>query len=132
MTSVSSPAASAKVGDEAPPLVCAPCYICLEDGPDEAGQPLIRACSCRGESSAGYHLSCIISYAEAKTKEAVEKYETGDDDWGLVSEHWLECANCKQEYEDSLGIKLAKEMVAYVLFPIPIHTTYITRCGKIC
>ena len=96
------------------PLICAPCYICLEDGPDEADQPLIRACSCRGESSAGYHLSCIISYAKAKTKEAVEKYEAGDDDWALFSEHWLECANCKQEYEDSLGIKLAKEMVAYV------------------
>ena len=114
MTSVSSPAASAMVGDESTPLICAPCYICLEDGPDEAGQPLIRACSCRGETSAGYHLSCIISYAKAKTKEAVEKYEAGDDDWDLFGDHWLECANCKQEYEDSLGIKLAKEMVAYV------------------
>ena len=115
MTSVSSPAAtSAKVGDEAPALICAPCYICLEDGPDEKGQPLIRACSCRGETSAGYHLSCIISYAKAKTKEAVETYEAGDGDWDFFGHHWMKCVNCKREYEESLCVELAKGMVDYV------------------
>ena len=115
MASASSLAANAKVsGDEPPPLICAPCYICLEDGPDEKGQPLIRACSCRGESSAGYHLSCVINYAKAKTKEAVEKYEADDDDWGYFDDHWLECVNCKQGYEESLCVELANEMVAYV------------------
>ena len=115
MASASSLAANAKVsGDEPPPLICAPCYICLEDGPDEKGQPLIRACSCRGESSAGYHLSCIVNYAKAKTKEAVEDYEAGGEDWDYVDEHWLKCVNCKQEYEDFLCVELAKEMVAYV------------------
>lgn len=50
--------------DEAQPrLVCAPCWICLEEGPDEAGEPLVRDCACRGETSAGYHLSCIIKYS---------------------------------------------------------------------
>ena len=115
MTSVSPPAASSgKVGDEAPPLICAPCYICLEDGPDEEGKPLIRECSCRGESSAGYHLSCVINYAKAKTRAAVEEYEAGGDDWDFFGHHWMKCVNCKQEYEESLCAELAKGMVDYV------------------
>ena len=28
-----------------PELVCAPCWICLEDGPDENGEPLVRDCA---------------------------------------------------------------------------------------
>ena len=63
----SEPEEQAVVADaDKPPLVCAPCWICLEDGPDEKGEPLIRDCACRGETSAGYHLSCIIKFASAK------------------------------------------------------------------
>ena len=95
-------------------LVCAPCYICLEDGPDEEGKPLIRNCSCRGESSAGYHLSCIVKYAKAKTRAAVEEYEAGGDGGDCFQDHWIACANCRQGYEDSLCMELAKKMVTYV------------------
>ena len=38
------------------------CWICLEEGADEKGQPLRRDCSCRGDS--GYmHVSCVARYA---------------------------------------------------------------------
>ena len=116
MTSAVAPpvASSAKVGDEASPLICAPCYVCLEGGPDEKGQPLIRSCSCRGESSAGYHLSCIINYAKVKTKQAVQDYEAGGDYYDSHEDNWAECANCKLPYKEPLCIELAKEMVAHV------------------
>ena len=124
MTSVSSSASSAKVGDVPQSLVCAPCYICLENGPDEDGRPLIRKCSCRGESSAGYHVSCIVNYAKAKTKEAVQDYEADGDDWYGFYDHWTKCANCKQEYEESLCLELAKEMVAHIGTLVPIPETH--------
>src|SRR6056300_1521744 len=28
----------------------AACWVCLDDGPDEDGNPLVRYCSCRGNS----------------------------------------------------------------------------------
>ena len=43
----------------------ASCYICLDEGPDEAGKPLVRDCSCRGDTAGFAHLSCIIEYAVA-------------------------------------------------------------------
>ncbi len=48
------------------------CYICLDEGPDEAGKPLVRDCSCRGDTAGFAHLSCIIEYAEQKSKQAAD------------------------------------------------------------
>ena len=46
------------------------CWICLEEGPNDAGEPLLNdCCACRGSS--GYvHSTCLIDYAKAKTREA--------------------------------------------------------------
>ena len=45
----------------------AACYFCLEE--EEEGMPLVRDCSCRGNS--GYaHFSCLAKYAEQKSKRA--------------------------------------------------------------
>ena len=84
-----------------PPLVCAPCWICLEEGPDEAGEPLVRDCACRGETSAGYHLSCIINYAVVLTKEMERRREKRillEDELEKVSRRWTLCPNCQKGY----------------------------------
>jgi hypothetical protein len=59
----------------------ASCYICLDEGPDEAGKPLVRDCSCRGDTAGFAHLSCIIEYADQKSKQAA------DADLGALKRH---------------------------------------------
>ena len=49
------------------------CFICLGDGDDDEGGPLVRDCSCRGDNAGFAHLSCIIQYAEQKSKQAKER-----------------------------------------------------------
>ena len=44
------------------------CWLCLEDGRDESGQPLRRDCSCRG-GSGWAHLPCIVEYAKQKNEQ---------------------------------------------------------------
>ena len=80
-------------------LVCAPCWICLEDGPDDDGEPLVRNCACRGETSAGYHVSCIIDYARVKTNEAIDLREKEHKVVEATDEPWKLCPNCKQPYD---------------------------------
>ena len=50
------------VNDDAPV-----CYICLDNGPDESGQPIRRDCSCRGTDSGFAHLSCLAKFAEQES-----------------------------------------------------------------
>ena len=43
------------------------CWICLDDKPEENGEPLVRTCACRG--GGGYcHFNCIYKYAEQKNE----------------------------------------------------------------
>jgi hypothetical protein len=58
------------------------CFICLGDGDDDEGGPLVRDCSCRGDNAGFAHLSCIIQYAEQKSKQAKET------DLGEFKEPW--------------------------------------------
>jgi E3 ubiquitin-protein ligase DOA10 len=44
----------------------AQCYICL--GEDDENE-LVWDCSCRGDSAGFAHQSCIVQYAEQKSKE---------------------------------------------------------------
>ena len=78
-------------------LICAPCWICLEEGPDEAGEPLVRNCSCRGETSAGYHISCLINYAKSKTQRLIER-SIELNDFNSMKSTWLLCPNCSGPY----------------------------------
>ena len=47
-SSISSADHQLLFGEDAPS-----CYICMDEGPDEFGKPLVRDCSCRG-SDMGY------------------------------------------------------------------------------
>ena len=69
----------------------ATCYICLGEGPDEKGNPLVRDCSCRG--SAGWaHLQCLFDYAEQQSVGGRKR------DSGKLIKAWTACPNCHQRY----------------------------------
>ena len=73
----------------------AECYLCLGEGPDDEGKPLVRDCACR--NSAGFaHLSCLIKYAEQKSKDAAEMD-----------------TNCKQQYHNILYLDLTSAFVSF-------------------
>ena len=69
------------------------CWICLEEGPDDTGAPLVRDCSCRG--SAGFaHLSCLVKYAETQSRNAFERaFESGAIDYVAMVEGFKKCPN---------------------------------------
>ena len=94
-------------------LVCAPCWICLEDGPDDNGAPLVRDCSCRGETSAGYHLSCIIDYAKVKTNKAIDLLDRKHKTVKNFHEPWKRCPNCQQPYMGIVSLHLAEALMEH-------------------
>jgi hypothetical protein len=83
------------------------CYICLDEGPDEAGKPLVRDCSCRGDTVGFAHLSCIIEFAEQKSKQA------DDSDMAGFSMPWEECNNCHQLFLNQVGLYLSSAFVSF-------------------
>jgi hypothetical protein len=85
----------------------AACYFCFGEEEDEEGKPLVRDCSCRGDSAGFAHLSCLTMYAEQKCKAA------GDRDIAAFAEPWKICNNCKQPFQGQLSIDLSS---AFVLF----------------
>ncbi len=87
------------------------CWLCLEEGPDESGKPLVRDCSCRGTSSFA-HLSCIVGWAENEGKRMKENEErlVGAN----VMRAFIDCPNCKQSYQNDLMRNLASAAVDFV------------------
>ena len=83
------------------------CYICLDEGPDEAGKPLVRDCSCRGDTAGFAHLSCIIEYAEQKSKQAA------DSDLWAFSTPWYDCNNCHQPFQNQVALDLSSDFVSF-------------------
>ena len=63
--------------------------------------PLVRDCSCRGDSAGFAHLSCLEKYTEQKCKHAV------DGNTVAFSEPWHKCNNCRQPFQGQLAIDLA-------------------------
>mmetsp|Transcript_30890 Transcript_30890/g.65289 ORF Transcript_30890/g.65289 Transcript_30890/m.65289 type:complete len:484 (-) Transcript_30890:143-1594(-) len=106
-----------------PPPPCAAdnegvsCWICLEEGPDELGEPLVRDCSCRGESGHA-HLSCIIQYAEQKSRCVHDSVNGFLDDFNGP---WGKCPNCKQRYRNKIAIDLATAFLAFTQSNYPEH-----------
>ena len=87
----------------------ATCYFCLEEGGDAVGEePLVRDCSCRGESAGYAHKSCIIQFATMKSKQDKDDFERA----------WHTCPNCNQQYQNQLRLDIAS---AYLEFA---ETTY--------
>jgi len=90
----------------------AACYFCLGEEEDEEGKPLVRDCSCRGDSAGFAHLSCLTKYAEQKCKQA--------SDGAVIDfrEPWQTCNNCKQQFQGQLSLDMASAFVSFA------ETTY--------
>ena len=82
------------------------CWLCLEEGPDASGMPLVRDCSCRG-SSGFAHISCIIRYAESDGRQTYQNC-------GNIGTAFQQCPNCKQEYYNELRYNLESARVSFV------------------
>lgn len=86
------------------------CWVCLEEGPDNAGKPLVRDCSCRGQSGFA-HLSCIIQNGESEGKRTVESGE--DYTAACFAKAFEFCPNCKQQYQNDVIYELTKAAVNF-------------------
>jgi len=85
----------------------ASCWICLEEGPDENGQPLARDCSCRGNSGFA-HLTCTVNCTEHLCCSVARN------DSGKFINAWTNCPNCHQRYENELAIDLVVKAKLFV------------------
>jgi hypothetical protein len=85
----------------------AACYFCLGEEADDEGMPLVRDCSCRGDSAGFVHLPCLVKYAEQKCKGA------GDGEIAQFREPWHKCNNCKQPFQNQLSMDLASAFVSF-------------------
>ena len=74
----------------------ASCWICLEEGPDENGHPLMRNCACRGEASGFAHASCVAKYLAVEEKR--KQVRNAED----------VCKNCNQPYQGDMALAVAK------------------------
>jgi hypothetical protein len=95
----------------------AACYFCLGEEGDDEGKPLVRDCSCRGNSGFA-HLHCLVEFADQKCKHAA------DGDLPSFREPWYKCTNCKQLFQNQLAIDLS---CAFVTFS---EATYVHPDGN--
>jgi len=94
------------------------CYLCLDGGVDNGGQPLRRDCACRGSDSGFVHLSCLADYAETKSKQAHGMNLDMDE----FTDPWANCPSCHQEYQNELAIDIANKFVSFVRRQYPDDT----------
>jgi hypothetical protein len=85
----------------------AACYFCLGEEADDEGKPLVRDCSCRGDSSGFAHFSCLTKYAEQKSR------STKDGEVIPFDEPWEICNYCKQPFQNQLAVDLASAFVTF-------------------
>jgi hypothetical protein len=78
----------------------ASCYICLDEGPDEAGKKLARDSSCRGDTAGFAHLSLVIEYVEQRSKQA------DDSDLAAFVAPWAKFSNCDQPFQNQMSLDL--------------------------
>lgn len=97
------------------------CWICLEEGPDQLGKPIVRDCSCRGD--AGFaHLSCLKEYAkrasiELNTDRLIDSEELRNSAASEVKKFtvaWQKCPFCHQRYEHELAIELVNSLLLFI------------------
>lgn len=114
------------------------CWICLENGVDESGQPLVRDCSCRGNSGFA-HVSCITKYAEKITREIIlsnyaekmtREVKESRNSCKFIRA-WTGCPNCHQDYEHEVADSLVERCTAFVEGTYPgdlwfrVHAIYL-------
>ena len=93
------------------------CWICIdEEGPD--GEPLLRDCSCRGDSGFA-HAACVAQYALRKSEAAFAGFD-GTIAEGMVDptvilddyrKLWTRCPNCNQFYDGRMGFEIGEAFV---------------------
>jgi hypothetical protein len=97
----------------------------LDDAPDEESGPLMRDCSCRGNSAGFAHISCITKYAESKLKQVEEKgwkearrtrveYVNNFGEVLDSVDFWKVCPSCKQPYQHELAIGVANSALSFI------------------
>jgi hypothetical protein len=86
--------------------------MCLEEGPDDSGAPLVRDCSRRGHSGFA-HLQCLVQYAKSKTKDFAERGELTLSTM-FVEKLFERCPNCKQEFQGDLYYDMTKAQLSFV------------------
>eukprot|EP00984_Skeletonema_dohrnii_P032080 scaffold25496_cov80-Skeletonema_dohrnii-CCMP3373.AAC.3 len=87
------------------------CWLCLGEGSDASGNPLIRNCSCRGTFEYA-HISCIVHYAEEKGHQG---YGSSNFNSSNVCRYFKFCPNCNEEYQhNDVQCDLSKAMVSFV------------------
>jgi hypothetical protein len=102
------------------------CYLCLDGGVDESGQPLRRDCACRGTDAGFVHLACLAEYAETKSKQA--------HDMNQFIKPWQVCPGCHQKYQNELAIDIANKFVSFVRRQYPgdtqmqVEALYVKLC----
>jgi hypothetical protein len=69
---------------------------------DDAGNPTVRDCSCRGSDAGFAHISCIVEYATRKSLENRNYISIQD-----FQAPWFECPNCNQSYHGPLRDELS-------------------------
>eukprot|EP00985_Skeletonema_marinoi_P027708 scaffold23173_cov168-Skeletonema_marinoi.AAC.1 len=90
----------------------ASCWLCLEEGPDDSGAPLVRDCSCRGHSGFA-HLACLVQYAESKSMDLTER---GAHMVSHIFEEkfFQQCPNCKQSFQGDISYDMTKAQLAFI------------------
>ena len=112
MSSESSLLSSSYSSTSAPP-VGASCWLCLEEGPDDSGAPLVRDCSCRGHSGFA-HLPCLVQYAESKSRDFVKRGACILPDMLFDEKFFEKCPNCKQEFQGDLYYDMTKAQLTFI------------------
>jgi len=90
------------------------CYLCLDGGLDEDGQPLRRDCACRGTDAGFVHLACCTKYAATKSVQASEMNE--------FVKPWETCPGCHQYYQNEFAVDIATKFVSFVRGQYPRDT----------
>jgi hypothetical protein len=90
------------------------CYFCLEDGKDDDEKPVVRNCSCRGDSAGFAHLSCLIKNATHKSLQITSRATASTKfDATAFTEPWETCINCKQSFKGQLALDLGTALVSF-------------------
>ena len=89
----------------------AACWICLEEGPDDSGQGIVRECSCRGDTAGFAHLSCLVQFARSKSLAMCEEADKAGRRFESGQEPFEFCPNCKQNFLGDLAVEMAKRFV---------------------
>ena len=121
LISVLKDATMKPVGEDSPylPVVDLPpegacCWICLGEGDDEHGMPLMRDCACRGDAGFSHPL-CIAKYCRQKC----DRIDAGSRNVQASLENWADCHNCKMQHRGLLGLGLAEAHMLAVKNKMP-------------